>query len=172
MRAPSVDKFGFKITLENVDLRTDNPPDDVLGSHPDKAYSARDVLPHYRHVAETGEVRFDNLKSKLLELYAQYDRLILPIFADAKRHLPSHAIALSRPKLIVEPGQGDIRDLSPRELTIFNMIASGLTTKEIARDLKSSPRTVETHLNSIKRKMSARNITHAVALYLLRTAFA
>jgi DNA-binding CsgD family transcriptional regulator len=171
MRPTAVDQFGFKVVLENIDLRIDNPPEDTLGSHPDKAYSTRDVLPHYKHVAEAGEVRFDALKSRLIDVYAQYDRIIFPIFAPGDRQRPSRSIALSRPKLVVEPGQGDVKELSPHELTIFNMVASGLTTKEIAREIASSPRTIESHVNSIKRKMGAKNITHAVALYLLRLTF-
>lgn len=79
-------------------------------------------------------------------------------------------MALSRPLLIVELGQGDVRNLSPKEMMIFNLIASGYTGKEVAREISASPRTVKTHLESIKLKLGAKNVTHAVALYLLRTS--
>ena len=43
--------------------------------------------------------------------------------------------------------------LSPREMEICNMIKSGLSSKEIARLLRVSLRTVETHRNRIRKKL-------------------
>ncbi|MBE0537788.1 MAG: response regulator transcription factor [Phycisphaerae bacterium] len=43
--------------------------------------------------------------------------------------------------------------LTPRERQILHLLADGLATKEIARDLRISPKTVETHRLNITRKL-------------------
>lgn len=174
MRRPSPDRFGFHIMVGNFDIGVPGDEKDMLGNHPDRRHLREDLLPHYGHVAATGEVRLDSIRQIILSHFAHYDRLILPLSV-GKRTMPgekpTHALSLSKPRFIVAPAEGSTRDLSGREHVIFNLVVNGLTTKEIARELALSPRTVETHLGKIKTKMGARNITHAVALYLLRSSF-
>lgn len=52
-----------------------------------------------------------------------------------------------------EPQQDSIDALTAREKEIFELIGRGLTTKEIAQKLGSSPRTVEVHRANIKKKL-------------------
>lgn len=52
--------------------------------------------------------------------------------------------------------------LSGREVQIIRHAACGYTTKEIARMIDLDPRTIEKYVSSIKRKLLARNTTHAV----------
>jgi len=56
--------------------------------------------------------------------------------------------------------------LTPRERDVITLVAEGYGDKEIAVQLKLSPRTVQTHLNSVILKFKARNRTNAVALYI------
>jgi len=53
--------------------------------------------------------------------------------------------------------------LSERELEVLQRAALGLTVGQIARRLSISPRTVETHLTNVYRKLSARNRVQAIA---------
>lgn len=55
--------------------------------------------------------------------------------------------------------------LSPKRLQILTLVAKGFTDKEIARKLKISERTVQTHLSFILVSLNARNRANAVALY-------
>lgn len=57
-------------------------------------------------------------------------------------------------------------DLTRREREIAGLMAAGLTSKEIARRLARSPRTVETHRTRLMRKLGARNAAEVVAQVL------
>ena len=63
-------------------------------------------------------------------------------------------------------GASPIERLSDREIEIFEMIGHGLTSRQIARKLELSPKTVETHREHIKEKLELKNATeltkHAV----------
>lgn len=47
--------------------------------------------------------------------------------------------------------------LSPREQMVAELVTQGLTNREIAERLFISPRTVETHVENIRRKLGARS---------------
>jgi LuxR family transcriptional regulator len=57
-----------------------------------------------------------------------------------------------------------MKALSGRELEIIRHTAQGHTAKEIARMTGLDPRTIESYAVSIRRKLLAKNITHAVYL--------
>lgn len=52
--------------------------------------------------------------------------------------------------------------LSGREVQVIKHAACGYTIKEIARIIGLEPRTIEKYVNNVKRKLLARNTTHAV----------
>lgn len=55
--------------------------------------------------------------------------------------------------------------LSSRELEVLSHLADGLTDREIAAALVISPRTVETHVGNILRKLAVRNRAEAARTY-------
>jgi LuxR family transcriptional regulator, transcriptional regulator of spore coat protein len=52
--------------------------------------------------------------------------------------------------------------LSEREHQILELVAVGLSAKEVAQKIFIAPRTVERHIENIRLKMRARNRTHMV----------
>jgi DNA-binding CsgD family transcriptional regulator len=78
--------------------------------------------------------------------------------------------------LIVHPDDGHIDGfrqleeaegehlLTPRELEVLHAISRGLQNKAIARDLDVSLHTVKFHIESVYRKLGARNRTEAIAI--------
>lgn len=60
------------------------------------------------------------------------------------------------PKAVAELG------ISPREVTVLEELAAGLSNKEIARRLGVSPNTVKTHLARLYDKLGATRRTDAV----------
>ena len=59
-------------------------------------------------------------------------------------------------------------DLSARELEVLQHVANGLGNKEIAQAIGRSPETVKAHLESIFKKLDARDRAHAVTIALQR----
>jgi two-component system response regulator FixJ len=57
--------------------------------------------------------------------------------------------------------------LSQREHEVFSLVVSDLPSKEIARRLKISPRTVEHHREHLMLKMQARSLTELITMAVL-----
>jgi DNA-binding NarL/FixJ family response regulator len=55
------------------------------------------------------------------------------------------------------PADPELDQLSARERDVLRLIARGYTYKEVARRLSVSPRTVETHVSSVLRKLQLSN---------------
>jgi LuxR family transcriptional regulator, transcriptional regulator of spore coat protein len=52
--------------------------------------------------------------------------------------------------------------LTEREHQILELVAVGLSAKEVAQQIDIAPRTVERHIENIRLKLRARNRTHMV----------
>ena len=68
---------------------------------------------------------------------------------------------ISRP---AETNQGIIESLTGRETEVLNLLAKGMTNKEIADTLVITERTVKFHVSAILTKLGASNRTEAVTL--------
>lgn len=60
---------------------------------------------------------------------------------------------------------GGIGGLSAREEEVLRLLADGLTDREIGDSLQISPRTVETHVGNVLRKLGVRNRAEAARRY-------
>lgn len=66
-----------------------------------------------------------------------------------------------------DPAQlADLQQLTPRERTVLAKLLGGSSSKQAARKLSISPRTVEFHRANIMRKMGARNAAELIAIVL------
>lgn len=62
----------------------------------------------------------------------------------------------------------DPKGLTPREIEVLELYAHGMSSKTIARYLFINFETVRTHSSHARRKLEARNTTHAVAISIRR----
>ena len=72
-----------------------------------------------------------------------------------------------QPRRVERPGE----DLTPREMEVLKLIASGMSNKEIARQLVMTERTVKGHVSNILGKLNLQDRTQA-ALYAVRHGLA
>jgi len=79
--------------------------------------------------------------------------------ADAQNNMPSDPNAEQRSRLA---GQAAVRILSNRETEILQLLAEGLSNKEIASRLYIATETVKTHVQNVYRKLDAKGRMAAV----------
>lgn len=81
--------------------------------------------------------------------------------ASGRRYFPDEVQALIHARRIR-------KELSAREVTILELIAEGLSNKEMATHLQLSPETVKFHVSNLIEKLEARDRTHALVIALRR----
>ena len=143
------DMFGYK-------------PDDVIGK------SLEFLYPSYRDFIDRGEQWFDFLQNSGEHCD---ERIMLrkgeePISVRVKgrcydRKDPYRLVACTFE--VITPPVGSFR-LSGRERAIVTAMSEGMTSKEIARNLSLSPRTIETYRSRLMIKTGARNASQLIAL--------
>ena len=70
--------------------------------------------------------------------------------------------ARTTPSIVAFTDEERLAVLSPREREVLEMVADGLTSREIAKELAIKPRTVEVHRHHILRKLGLRGIADLV----------
>jgi DNA-binding NarL/FixJ family response regulator len=94
----------------------------------------------------------------------------------------SHEVAMRAFKKMIETrpesrslrtaGVGSVQNLSDREMHIFQLIGSGLGTRQIARSLNLSVKTIESHRENIKHKLGltcGRDLVECATKYVEET---
>lgn len=119
-----------------------------------------DMPAYVREVMTAGAAGYLLKDSSIGELCAAIEtvmagRSALPL------HLVSAALADHSP---VQDSKGLVRSLTSRERTVVDLIADGLTNKEIARRLEISPATVKVHVERIIGKLGVADRTQAAVL--------
>ncbi len=92
---------------------------------------------------------------------AELRESVRAVFRREEYFSPQVAATMSaalRSELAREHKQGLIEGLSPREQEVLTLVASGNTNKEIGSALGISPRTVESHRESLVRKLKIRTV--------------
>jgi DNA-binding NarL/FixJ family response regulator len=67
-----------------------------------------------------------------------------------------------------QPRQGDVHNLTPRELEVLRLLAAGHSDRQIAAVLSISPKTAGNHVSSILTKLGVEGRTAAAALAVRR----
>jgi DNA-binding NarL/FixJ family response regulator len=75
-------------------------------------------------------------------------------------HFPPN---LTKPPTFVKPRSfSPMNKLNYREIQLINYSAQGYTAKEVARLTGLESRTIEAYMNTIRKKLNAKNIAHAI----------
>ena len=123
----------------------------------------RDLLSAIRHGAY-GYLTKDVSGEALLRAVRGIRKGDLPM---SRAHAATVVEHLQRSVRGGSPAEGDEVDqlLSVRESEVLRLLAEGLTDREIAGALAISPRTVESHVSSLLRKLGVRNRAEAAQRY-------
>jgi DNA-binding CsgD family transcriptional regulator len=81
-------------------------------------------------------------------------RMAFDVFAN-------EGVRLRRMTIGEEPGQADV-NLSKSQIKVLRLRAEGLPVKQIAARLGRHPKTIETHVTAIKRRLGAQNMIEAI----------
>ena len=121
----------------------------------------RDLLDAMRHGA-SGYLTKDLAGDALLRAVRGIRRGDLPM---SRAHAALVVQHLSRGARSPGAATDAIAVLSAREQEVLRLLADGLTDREIAAGLAISPRTVESHVSSVLRKLGVRNRAEAAQRY-------
>ncbi|MGI8830075.1 MAG: response regulator [Candidatus Limnocylindria bacterium] len=125
----------------------------------------RDLLTAMRHGA-SGYLTKDLTGDALLRAVRGVRRGDLPM---SRNHAAVVVEHLARGGSAPRTGADEVADLlSAREREVLRLLAEGMTDREIAGGLSISPRTVESHVSSLLRKLGVRNRAEAAQRYRAR----
>lgn len=111
--------------------------------------------------ARTGDNRIELAQSYGVDVVVDRDRGTTAVVEAVTDH-----VCVERPHRLGDVA-GQRRDrLSGGEVAVLRLLARGSTTREVAKVLAVSPKTVENHKQRIFAKLSANNAAHAVAVAL------
>jgi DNA-binding NarL/FixJ family response regulator len=122
--------------------------------------SRRDLLDAMRHGAR-GYLTKDLSPDALLRSVRGIRRGDLPMSRIFAAHVVDELARATRRGSGTTPDNG----LSSREEEVLNLLADGLTDREIAENLQISSRTVETHVSNVLHKLGVRNRAEAARRY-------
>lgn len=122
--------------------------------------SRRDLLDAMRHGAR-GYLTKDLSPDALLRSVRGIRRGDLPMSRVFAAHVLDELARAARRGSGTTPASG----LSSREEEVLDLLADGLTDREIAENLQISPRTVETHVSNVLHKLGVRNRAEAARRY-------
>lgn len=121
----------------------------------------RDLLDAIRHGA-AGYLTKDLSGDALLRAVRGLRRGDLPM---SRTHAALVVEHLARSARSADGGGGLAAILSSREIEVLRMLTDGMTDREIAEALTISPRTVESHVSNVLRKLGVRNRAEAAQRY-------
>ncbi|MEZ5231592.1 MAG: response regulator [Acidimicrobiia bacterium] len=77
--------------------------------------------------------------------------------------LAAAMLNVAREPVVIDLDANEVESLlSERQVEILQAIADGATTKQVARQLNITQKTVHNHLNAIYRRLDTQSLTHAV----------
>lgn len=139
---------------------------EVREHHPQVAvlvFSAQDEVLYAERMLAMGASGYITKQATSEELLASMRRVLngeIYVSAALRSNVPSSYAGAGAP-----PHADPLARLSSRELQVLRMIGDGMSTRETARSLGLSVKTVESHRQNIKRKLHLKN-----AIQLLRYA--
>lgn len=132
-----------------------------------KDIALNEIINQVENAKSTVEINIrDNLEKIVTPIIDRMQEKSCPAMTNFLELLRYNLQSISAPFL---GGKPQTSGLSPKEITICNMIRAGLTTKQIANQLSLSPRTVEKHRENIRARLNLDSKKVNLASYLMES---
>jgi len=161
----AVDKFRLHrpdVTLMDLQMPALNGIEAIIGIRSEFPDARVIVLTTYRGDVQVSRALKAGARAYILKAHVRRELLdtIRAVHAGQKRIPPEVAAELAE--------HATDEDLTPREIDVLRLIATGKANKEIATQLSIAEDTVKSHVTSILAKLGANDRTHAVTIGLKR----
>ena len=161
----AIDKFRLHqpdVTLMDLQMPTLNGIEAIIGIRSEFPNARIIVLTTYTGDVQVSRALKAGARGYILKGHVRRELLdtIRAVHAGQKRIPPEVAAELAE--------HAAAEELSPREIDVLRLIATGNANKEIAAQLSISEETVKSHVANLLAKLAANDRTHAVTLALKR----
>jgi DNA-binding NarL/FixJ family response regulator len=168
--ASSVTRAGLEALIESADgievVESMSQADVVLADQFPKGYEGAATSPAVVLSDERLTARLVGLGVRaVLPREAALEQIVAALYAAAAGLI---AVPVETGSSMIPASDFEVDNLTPRELEVLEMLAEGLSNKQIAAHLNISEHTAKFHVNSILNKLSAGTRTEAVMRALRR----
>jgi DNA-binding NarL/FixJ family response regulator len=155
----TLDRGGLKALLERVESREgfiralrEFAPNVVLSDHPRSAVDAPAALSLVQATRPCAALI-------LLVTHLDEGQLVACLRAGAEDFIMKDDLSRLPPAIVSALSvRSRLERLTPRQLQVFRLVADGQSTREIARRLKLSVKTVETHRGEMMKRLGIHNV--------------
>lgn len=159
--------FRCEARQHNVDMRSEWTR---LGEYADSAYVLSSLVPFYLDARESLHPNIDTVQAKIQDVFAIYDRLLLPCGGNGRR--AEFLLSFTRTRLVI-PLAPSILPVSGEDSIVLSLLAHGHSRTAVAARLKLSVRVVDAILDRLREAFGASTeaqlIAMAIAQELART---
>lgn len=159
--------FRCETRRHNVDMRAEWTR---LGEYADSAYVQSSLVPSYLDVRESSLPSIDTVRARIQDVFAIYDRLLLPFGGNKRR--ADFLLSFTRTRLVIPLAQR-FHPLSGEDSMILSLLAQGQARTAVAARLRLSVRMVNSIVDRLCESFGASTetqlISMAIAQELVRT---
>lgn len=151
-------EFRCEARRHNVDMRSEWTH---LGEYADSDYVLSCLVPFYLDARESSRPSVDTVQAKIQDVFAIYDRLLLPCGGNKRR--AEFLLSFTRTRLVI-PLAPRFHPVSGEDSIVLSLLAQGHSRTAVAARLKLSVRTVDAILDRLCEAFGASTETQLIAM--------
>lgn len=156
----AADPYDFRLEARrhNVDMRAKWTR---LGEYADATYVQSSLVPFYLDARESAAPAMDTVRTQIQDVFAVYDRLLLPCGGNKKR--AEFLLSFTRTRLVI-PLSPRFQPLSGEDSTVLSLLAQGHYRNAIAARLQVSIGIVDAIFDRLSERFGASTEAQLVAM--------
>lgn len=150
--------FRCEARLHNVDMRAEWTR---LGEYADGSYVLSSLVPYYLDAREGSAPSIDTVRARIQDVFAIYDRLLLPCGRNGRR--AEFLLSFTRTRLVI-PLAPRFQPITGEDAMVLSLLAQGYSRADVALRLRLSVRTVDAVLDRLCEAFGASTEAQLVAM--------